>query len=109
MILKDAQIGRTYTVETVHLPFQLERRLEALGMTRRTSISVLNRKGKGILIIKLRGTCFAQVEVPFTQTAGCGSKALTGAFSLHIMTIQLNDGLIIIFTKPIILERRFSK
>ncbi len=36
MILKDAQIGRTYTVETVHLPFQLERRLEALGMTRRT-------------------------------------------------------------------------
>ncbi len=59
MILKDAQIGRTYTVETVHLPFQLERRLEALGMTRRTSISVLNRKGKGILIIKLRGTRFA--------------------------------------------------
>lgn len=52
---------------------------------------------------------FAQVEVPFTQTAGCGSKALTGAFSLHIMTIQLNDGLIVIFTKPIILERRFSK
>ena len=59
MILKDAQIGRTYTVETVHLPFQLEWRLEALGMTRRTSISVLNRKGKGILIIKLRGTRFA--------------------------------------------------
>ena len=59
MILKDAQIGRTYTVETVRLPFQLERRLEALGMTRRTSISVLNRKGKGILIIKLRGTRFA--------------------------------------------------
>ena len=41
MILKDAQIGRTYTVKTVHLPFQLERRLEALGMTRRTSISVV--------------------------------------------------------------------
>lgn len=59
MILKDAQIGRTYIVETIHLPFQLERRLEALGMTRRTSISVLNRKGKGIMIIKLRGTRFA--------------------------------------------------
>ena len=59
MILKDAQIGRTYTVESVRLPFQLERRLEALGMTRKTSISVLNRKGKGILIIKLRGTRFA--------------------------------------------------
>ena len=34
-------------------------RLEALGMTRQTPVSVLNRKGKGILIIKLRGTRFA--------------------------------------------------
>lgn len=55
MLLKDARIGRTYTVEAIHLPFQLERRLEALGMTRQTAISVLNRKGKGILIIKLQG------------------------------------------------------
>lgn len=59
MLLKDALIGRTYTVESIHLPFQLERRLEALGMTRQTAVSVLNRKGKGILIIKLRGTRFA--------------------------------------------------
>ena len=61
MLLKDAQVGRTYIVEAIHLPFQMERRLEALGMTRQTSISVLNRKGKGILIIKLRGTRFALV------------------------------------------------
>lgn len=59
MLLKDAKIGRTYTVKSIHLPFQLERRLEALGMTHQTAISVLNRKGKGILIIKLRGTRFA--------------------------------------------------
>ena len=59
MLLKDAKIGRTYTVKSIRLPFQLERRLEALGMTRQTAISVLNRKGKGILIIKLRGTRFA--------------------------------------------------
>ena len=59
MRLKDAQVGRTYIVEAIHLPFHMERRLEALGMTRQTSISVLNRKGKGILIIKLRGTRFA--------------------------------------------------
>ena len=59
MLLKDAKIGRTYIVESIDLPFQLERRLEALGMTQRTSISVFNRKGKGILIIKLRGTRFA--------------------------------------------------
>ena len=59
MFLKDAQIGQTYVVEDIRLPFQLERRLEALVMTKETPVSVLNRKGKGILIIKLRGTRFA--------------------------------------------------
>ena len=59
MLLKDAQIGRAYIVENIKLPFEMERRLEALGMTRQTPVSVLNRKGKGILIIKLRGTHFA--------------------------------------------------
>ncbi|MFQ6844604.1 MAG: FeoA family protein [Oliverpabstia sp.] len=63
MLLKDAKIGRTYTVKSIRLPLQLERRLEALGMTRQTAISVLNRKGKGILIIKLRGTRFALERV----------------------------------------------
>ena len=57
MLLKDAQIGNTYVVEQITLPSQLERRLEALGMTKSTPVSVLNRKG--ILIIKLRGTRFA--------------------------------------------------
>ena len=57
MYLKDAQIGRTYVVQKIDLPFQLERRLEALGMTNQTPVSVLNRKGKGILIIKLWWTC----------------------------------------------------
>ena len=56
MLLKDALIGQTCVVEKMNLPFQLERRLEALGMTNETSVSVLNRKGDGILIIKLRGT-----------------------------------------------------
>ena len=59
MLLKDAQIARTYIVENISLPFEMERRLEALGMTQKTPVSVLNRKGKGILIIKLRGTRFA--------------------------------------------------
>ena len=59
MFLKDAQIGQTCIVEKINLPFQMERRLEALGMTKETPVSVLNRKGKGILIIKLRGTRFA--------------------------------------------------
>ncbi len=59
MLLKDAQIGQTCIVEGIDLPFQLERRLEALGMTRKTPLTVLNRKGKGILIVKLRGSRFA--------------------------------------------------
>lgn len=59
MLLKDAQIGKTYVVQKISLPFQMERRLEALGMTKETPVSILNRKGKGILIIKLRGTRFA--------------------------------------------------
>ena len=59
MSLKDIQIGQSCVVESLNLPFELERRLEALGMTTGTTISVLNRKGKGIMIIKLRGTRFA--------------------------------------------------
>ncbi|HIX08469.1 MAG TPA: ferrous iron transport protein A [Candidatus Borkfalkia faecipullorum] len=59
MLLSDAVMGESYIVEKIHLPFETERRLEALGMTDRTRISVLGRKGRGILIVKLRGSRFA--------------------------------------------------
>ena len=59
MKLSDAEKGGRYIVEKIDLPFEMQRRLEALGMTDRTPVSVLNRKGGGILIIKLRGTRFA--------------------------------------------------
>ena len=59
MKLKDAEIGKSYIVKAISLPFQLERRLEALGMTEGTSIEIINRKGKGIMIIRLGGTRFA--------------------------------------------------
>ena len=59
MLLKDVGAGQRGVVEGVDLPFQMERRLEALGMTRQAEISVVNRKGKGILIVKLRGSRFA--------------------------------------------------
>ena len=59
MYLCKAEKGRAYLVKKIDLPFETERRLEALGMTDNASVSVLNRKGKGILIIKLRGTRFA--------------------------------------------------
>ena len=43
MLLQDAQKGKTYVVESFHLPQVLERRLESLGMTRQSSVSVINR------------------------------------------------------------------
>ncbi|MDE6889838.1 MAG: FeoA domain-containing protein [Eubacterium sp.] len=59
MVLKDVDAGQSCVVEHMELPPQMERRLEALGMTRESVITVLSRKGKGIMIIKLRGTRFA--------------------------------------------------
>lgn len=59
MLLKDVNIGQNCIIENINLPFQMEQRLQALGMTKDTTISVLNRKGKGIMIVKLRGTRLA--------------------------------------------------
>ena len=57
--LCEAQKEHDYTVKAIHLPFETERRLQALGMTDNTPIRVVNRKGKGILVVRLRGTRFA--------------------------------------------------
>ena len=51
MQLCEAQKEHDYTVKAIHLPFETERRLQALG--------IVNRKGKGILVVRLRGTRFA--------------------------------------------------
>lgn len=59
MKLCEAEKGKSYIVKDIDLPFEMHRRLEALGMTDLTPVTVLNRKGKGILIIKLRGSRFA--------------------------------------------------
>ncbi len=59
MLLKEIDTGQSCVIEDINLPFQMEQRLQALGMTKGTRISVLNRKGKGIMIIKLRGSRFA--------------------------------------------------
>ena len=58
MLLKDLQIGESAVVAKIELPFQIERRLQALGMTLGTRIHVLNRKGKGSMVILLRGSRF---------------------------------------------------
>ena len=59
MLLKDLTVGQSCVVERLDLPFQIERRLQALGMTQDTRLQVLNRQGQGIMIIKLRGTRLA--------------------------------------------------
>lgn len=59
MVLSDGEIGKNYTVESTSLPMKLAKRLEALGMTKGTSLTVLNKKDHGILIVKIRGTRFA--------------------------------------------------
>ncbi len=59
MVLSDGVIGNSYTVKSTSLPINLAKRLEALGMTEGTSLKVLNKKGHGILIVKIRGTRFA--------------------------------------------------
>ena len=59
MYLCDGKIGNEYKVEDIDLPVNIEKRLEALGMTRGTSIAVLNSKSRRVLIVKVRGTRFA--------------------------------------------------
>ena len=59
MYLCDGTIGNSYKVKKIRLPINIEKRLEALGMTQGTPIDVLNCKGNGILIVKIRGTRFA--------------------------------------------------
>ena len=59
MRLCEGSIDRRYLVEKIDLPFALERRLEALGMTIDGPIETVDKKGKGIMIIKIRGTRFA--------------------------------------------------
>ena len=42
MYLCDGKIGNNYKVSDIELPTNMEKRLEALGMTRGTSVAVLN-------------------------------------------------------------------
>ena len=44
MRLTEGEPPQTYVVEQVELPLQTERRLEALGLTRGTSVTMMNKK-----------------------------------------------------------------
>ena len=63
MNLSHGQIHTNYQVVDVsHLALPIERRLEALGLTEGTNITILNKKKKGAVIVKVRGTRFAVGE-----------------------------------------------
>lgn len=59
MRLYEGKKGSILKVMRMDLPLQTERRLEALGMLEGTQVCVVNRKKRGAMIIKIRGTRFA--------------------------------------------------
>lgn len=59
MKLNEGIIGGTYKVTGIMVEEKITRRLEALGVNEQTSIMILNKKGSGSLIIKVRGTRLA--------------------------------------------------
>lgn len=62
MTLYEGEKGSMLQVIGMNLPVQTERRLEVLGMLEGTRISVVNRKKRGAMIVKIRGTRFAVGE-----------------------------------------------
>ena len=59
MKLNEGIIGRTYRVESVAVNETITRRLEALGVNNLTPVTLLNKKGSGSVIFKVRGTRLA--------------------------------------------------
>lgn len=59
MTLKQGKTSRTYRVESLDIELELERRLEALGLTEGSLITILNNEKKGSLTARFRGTRFA--------------------------------------------------
>ena len=55
MKLNEGIIGRTYRVESVAVNETITRRLEALGVNNMTPVTLLNKKGSGSVIFKVRG------------------------------------------------------
>lgn len=59
MKLHEGEIGKTYIVYRVMAKEAITRRLEALGVIELTSVTLMNKKGSGTVIIKVRGTRLA--------------------------------------------------
>lgn len=59
MTLKEGQNNKTYRVLSIDIDLKVERRLEALGLTEGTLVTILNNDKKGSLTAKFRGARFA--------------------------------------------------
>lgn len=59
MKIHEGDIGEAYIVQSVVVDEKVNRRLEALGVNEMTPVTILNKKGSGTLIIKVRGTRLA--------------------------------------------------
>ena len=62
MLLSQMEKRQHCLICKLNLEESLAHRLEALGMTEHSKLEVVNRKGKGTLIIKLRGSQYALGE-----------------------------------------------
>ena len=56
MTLKQGNSNTSYQVVSIQLEKKLERRLEALGLTEGSTITIMNNQKKGSLTVKFRGT-----------------------------------------------------
>ena len=59
MKLNQAEILQNYRITSVQEQEKIQRRLEALGLTEGSLITILNNDKKGSLTAKFRGTRFA--------------------------------------------------
>lgn len=59
MRLKEGKNNHTYQVLEIDTELNLERRLEALGLTMGSNVTILNNNKRGALTVRFRGTRFA--------------------------------------------------
>lgn len=59
MRLNEGKVGSTYIVKSVAVKEAVTRRPEALGVNEMTPVTILNKKGSGSVIFKVRGTRLA--------------------------------------------------
>ena len=57
--LNECEVGGRYVVAGVQVDESITRRLGALGVNEGTPVNILNKKGSGSVIIKVRGTRLA--------------------------------------------------